>query len=382
MALPRRKTSRRSIALAKGLLLHGLLVSAVHAAGTAGVDAPLAAPAAAAPLLIADAGEARLAGPRGTDLYLDLSLNGTPRGLVQFGQRDGELWASAAALRQLGFVLPAGSADPVRLKDLPGVQVQYDVGRQSIAITAPLALLNLPTTVIGAPGTATQAVSASPGLLLNYDLFGTQSQGNTSSLNAFTELRAFSGAGVLSNTALTQTTQGDSGRWQSRTVRLDTTWSRSFPDKMLTLRLGDTVTAALPRSRATRIGGIQLSRNFSLQPYRITAPLPAFLGSATLPSEVELYVNGMRQYSGQVPAGPFQLNTIPNISGAGNAQVVLTDALGRSTTLNFRSTTRTSCCKRACPTGRWTWVWCAGATACIPPTTAATRLPAASGAMG
>lgn len=328
MAIPRRKTSHRSIALAKGLLLHGLLVSAAHAAG-------IAPPPVAAPLLIADAGEARLAGPRGTDLYLDLSLNGTPRGLVQFGQRDGELWASAATLRQLGFVLPASGADPVRLKDLPGVQVQYDVGRQSIAITAPLALLNLPTTVIGAPGTATQAASASPGLLLNYDLYGTQSQGNTSSLNAFTELRAFSGAGVLSNTALTQTTQGDSGRWQSRTVRLDTTWSRSFPDEMLTLRLGDTVTAALPWSRATLIGGIQLSRNFSLQPYRITAPLPAFLGSATLPSEVELYVNGMRQYSGQVPAGPFQLNTLPNINSTGTAQVVLTDALGRATTLNF-----------------------------------------------
>ncbi len=88
----------------------------------------------------------------------------------------------------------------------------------------------------------------------------------------------------------------------------------------------------------TRIpgGACWFGTDFALQPYRITAPLPAFFGSATLPSDVELYVNGVRQYSGNVPAGPFQLNTIPNISGAGNAQVVLTDAaLGRATTLNF-----------------------------------------------
>jgi outer membrane usher protein len=127
---------------------------------------------------------------------------------------------------------------------------------------------------------------------------------------------------------------GDTGG-QDRFVRLDTTWSTSFPDSLLTLRIGDTLTDALSWSRATRIGGIQFGRNFSLQPYLITAPMPSFLGAATLPSDVELYINGVRQYQGRVPAGPFQLNTIPNINGAGNAQVVMTDALGRATTLNF-----------------------------------------------
>ena len=77
--------------------------------------------------------------------------------------------------------------------------------------------------------------------------------------------------------------------------------------------MGDTLTDALSWSRATRIGGIQIGSNFALQPYQITTPMPALLGSATLPSQVDLYINGMRQYSGQVPAGPFQLNTIPNI---------------------------------------------------------------------
>lgn len=289
------------------------------------------------PMLIAaiDGSFDNLAGPRGSDLYLDVELNGMPRGLVHFGWRDGELWTSASALRQLDFVLPFTTTDPVRLKSLPGLEVVYDVSLQRVMITAPLRLLKLATTMLSTPGTATQPATASPGLLLNYDLYGARAQQGASSLSAFTELRAFSSAGVISNTALTQAISSDNSRWKSTTTRLDTSWSKSFQDEMLTLRVGDTLTGSLPWTRATRIGGVQLSTNFSLQPYRITAPLPAFLGSATLPSDVELYVNGLRQYSGKVPAGPFQLNTIPNISGSGSAQVVLTDTLGRATTLNF-----------------------------------------------
>ncbi|MDR3452688.1 MAG: fimbria/pilus outer membrane usher protein [Rhodoferax sp.] len=283
----------------------------------------------------AGASDANLAGPRGHDVYLELSLNGSARGLVHFGERGGELWAGASTLRQLGFVLPAGTPDPVRLSTLPGLQVHYDVASQSVDLMAPLALLSLPKTVLGAPGIAEHKASTVPGLLLNYDLYGTRGQGTAASLNAFTELRAFNAGGVFSSTALSQQTRADGGNWQANSVRLDTSWSTSWPDKLLTLNVGDTLTDALSWSRATRIGGIQLGSNFALQPYQITTPVPALLGSATLPSQVDLYVNGMRQYNGQVPAGPFQLNTIPNITGAGNAQVVLTDAFGRATTLNF-----------------------------------------------
>ena len=155
MARQRSKLSRRSIRLAEGLLLPGLLVSAAHAAGTV----PLAA--AMPPVLIADAGDTRLAGPRGSDLYLDLTLNGMPRGLVQFGLRDGELWASASALRQLGFVLPAGSSDPVRLGSLPGVSVQFNPSRQTVALNAPLSMLSLPTTTVGVPNAKSPQASAS-----------------------------------------------------------------------------------------------------------------------------------------------------------------------------------------------------------------------------
>ncbi|OOG54787.1 fimbrial assembly protein [Polaromonas sp. C04] len=322
----RTKASRWPSVLAEVLLLPLALLAGGAQVANAGPD-----PATQ----IAGASDDSLASANGQDVYLDVTLNGSARGIVHFGDRGGQLWAPAASLRALGFVLPAGGPDPVRLQSLAGLQVQYDAQQQRVLLTAPLSLLKLPETALTVPGITPHRVTTSPGLLLNYDLYGTQGEGSAASLSAFTELRAFGAWGVASSTALSQQTRADGGAWQRQSVRLDTAWSQSWPDKLLTLRVGDTLTDALTWTRATRIGGLQIGSNFALQPYQITTPVPALLGSATLPSQLDLYVNGMRQFNGQVPAGPFQLNTLPNISGAGNAQVVLTDAFGRSTTLNF-----------------------------------------------
>ncbi|GBU15104.1 outer membrane usher protein FasD [Polaromonas sp.] len=307
----------------KVVLVSSLLAPALvqaQAAGERSNPAPLTTPAAAS---------------RGGSVHLEVELNGMASGLVHFGWRNGELWASADTLRKLGFILPASTDQALRLNSLPGLSAIYDVENQKAILMAKLSLLDLPTTQLGQLGGEAPVATASPGALLNYDVYGTSGQQGSRSLSAFTELRAFSGTNVISSTSLTQAQSSDQSGWKTTTKRLDTTLSHSDQEKMLTLRVGDTLTGALPWTRATRIGGIQLSTNFALQPYRRTAPLPSFIGSATLPSDVELYVDGLRQYSGKVPPGPFQLNTIPNISGSGNAQMVVTDTLGQATTLNF-----------------------------------------------
>lgn len=270
----------------------------------------------------------------GTALYLDVTLNGASDGLAHFGYLNGELWASLATLGQLGFALPTGTPDPVRLNALQGVRASYDASRQAVTISAQLSLLKLSTAVLNTPENKRPKASASPGILLNYDIYGTEGVQGSSTLSAYTELRAFNDDGVFSSTALWQANDTNGNGWQDHSVRLDTNWTESFPDSLLTLKFGDTLTGALSWTRSTRIAGVQLGTNFALQPYLVTTPLPSFFGSATLPSAIQLYINGVRQYSGNVPAGPFQLNTIPTISGAGNAQVVMVNALGQATTVN------------------------------------------------
>ncbi|MGN6521440.1 MAG: fimbria/pilus outer membrane usher protein [Dokdonella sp.] len=273
---------------------------------------------------------------RGTSLYLDVTLNRVATGrLAHFDQRDGALWVRASTLRALGFAIDPAAADPLPLASLGDVVVEFDAERQRIALTAPLGRLSLATQTLNAQAFDAPHATSSPGAVLDYDLYATAGDG-TRSVAATTDLRAFADrAGVFETTAITRGARVDGGGWRGDSARLDTSWQLAFPASMLRLRIGDTVTDALDWTRATRIGGISIGTDFGLQPYRVTTPLPAFFGSATLPSAVDLYVDGVRQYSGQVAPGPFQLNTVPVINGAGSAQLVVTDALGRASTVDL-----------------------------------------------
>jgi outer membrane usher protein len=267
-------------------------------------------------------------------LYLDVSLNSTPRGLLPFTESRGRLQASPEVLRQLGF--NASGDAPVYLDQISGAVVRYDAHMQTLALDVPLDQLTLPTTVLSRPQTRALAGTASPGLLLNYDVYGSRVD-TLGNLSLSSELRLFGiGNGTFENTAVSRRYQqpGDR-RWRGESVRLDTRWSLDFPGQALTLDVGDFYSGFVDWTRPVRLGGLQIGRNYGLQPYRVLTPTPSFLGQAVVPSTVELYVDGLRQYSGQVPVGPFQLGAQPGISGTGTAQVVVTDAFGRMQTLDF-----------------------------------------------
>ncbi|MEG2803723.1 MAG: fimbrial biogenesis outer membrane usher protein, partial [Stenotrophomonas sp.] len=134
--------------------------------------APCAAMAADAD--IGASGEALLPPPTpltaAQTLYLDVTLNQAPRGLLPFTELQGRLMASPATLRQLGF--QARGDAPVALDQLGGVVVRYDAGLQTLALEVPLEQLSLPTTRLERPLDIAPAAAASPGLLLNYDVYG------------------------------------------------------------------------------------------------------------------------------------------------------------------------------------------------------------------
>lgn len=308
------------------LLREALLLTAAVASAEFAVAAEVAPVATAA--------------AEGEELYLEVTLNQTRnRQLFRFVRRDERFFASMTTLLEIGFDVRGFADDGTRmhaLDDFPGVVVRYDAGRQRIAIDAPLSQLSLSTTLLNTPrDEAPHATDTSPGALLNYDLYASQQDG-ASNLTATAELRLFGiGNGVFSNTAVTRAYRDRSEDWRGETVRLDSSWQLSLPESAITVTVGDTYSGFLNWTRAVRLGGVQVGRNFALQPYRITAPLPSFLGEVAVPSAVDLYVNGIRQYSSEVPTGPFQLATVPGVTGAGNAQIVITDAFGRTRTLDF-----------------------------------------------
>ena len=117
----------------------------------------------------------------------------------------------------------------------------------------------------------------------------------------------------------------------ARPLRLDTFFLSENPEAMRTLRLGDAINHPGSWGRAVRFAGIQWGTDFSLQPYFSTFPQPVIRGDAVLPSTLDVFVNGQRSGGSSTPSGPFELRDIPTLSGAGEALVVVRDALGRET---------------------------------------------------
>ncbi|MCW2256871.1 outer membrane usher protein [Providencia alcalifaciens] len=268
------------------------------------------------------------------DLYLEVTLNQKPMGLVKLGYTAGKLYSNINTLKQLGFQLNEDPSKRIFLNEIPQLNIDYNSQLQTLALTAPLSLIDLGTTELNLTEIPNPAATDARGILLNYDIY--MAQDENSRINSFTELRAFHSIGVLNSTQLTQySTEKNNNSLNNKVTRLDTNWRSSFPEQLLALTVGDSLTSALSWSRPTRIAGVQLGTDFNLQPYMPVAPIPSYFGSATLPSSIELFVDGIKYYNGEVPSGNFQLNAVPSINGAGNAQIMMTDALGRTTIQSF-----------------------------------------------
>lgn len=265
-------------------------------------------------------------------MYLDLVMDGrVVRPLVRFSVTGGQLSLEPAELAGAGLALPDGLAlddrGLVSLGDVPGLEWQLDMSLQQVRL-APSASLR-PTQRFGY--TAPVAVDArrDQGLLLDWDVFA-RSFDHTETVSLGTGLRWFGRFGSVEQTGVSRA----GGAGTEGYTRLDSRWSYSDPVRLQTWSAGDIVTGGLTWTRPVRLGGVQWRRNFGVRPDLISYPVPQFSADATLPSAVELYVNNVRQLDRQVDSGPFVLTDFPRLVGAGQAMVVVTDALGRRTQTN------------------------------------------------
>ena len=200
-------------------------------------------------------------------------MNGRPTGRVgEFIDRDGALYATPAELRDLGFALPpdiAAGTEPILLASLPNVHAQLerchaDAGRAGRRLRAAA-----DRTRRRSRATELAPLSRSGyGALLNYDVLGTYggrsaTAGQQPTGGALLDLRAFSPYGVLENSGLVNITPYAG---QATTVRLGTTFDYADPDDLRRWRAGDVVSGAVSWSRSVRLGGGQVSSDFSLRP--------------------------------------------------------------------------------------------------------------------
>ncbi len=162
------------------------------------------------------------------------------------------------------------------------------------------------------------------GVRLAYDAFASQqlSRNADPNLSLYLDGTWFHPRGSLRNTALLSSGQS------TQAVRLDTAWEQEWFAQGVFTVLGDHVGPPDAFGRQPRRGGFSIRRAFEFDPQRIRYPLPLLAGSTELPATVDLYVDNVRRESYSVDGGPFTLTRPPVLSGAGTAQLVVTNILG------------------------------------------------------
>jgi len=230
------------------------------------------------------------------------------------------------------------------LASVPGYEAQFNAGNQSLELRfAPraFAATRFAEPVEDRPAITPPLTSVFANYDLNYTHTAARGSASSNDLGALTELGISNGLGVLTSSSVGRNLTGDESLPGRTFRRLETTFTRDFPDRDTTFRLGDSSTRPGTWGRQVYFGGVQVDRNFALSPGFVTQPIPTLTGQASAPSTVELFINDALRQTSQVPSGPFTIDNYPLLTGSGQARLVVRDILGRETVLvqNFFSST-------------------------------------------
>jgi outer membrane usher protein len=169
-------------------------------------------------------------------------------------QKDGPLHARAGDLRRWRLRLP--NAQPLfreaqayySLNAINGLSYRVDEARQALLIEAPASAFQS-THLNGLTDNAVVPTPSPLGGFLNYDFFAQYLQGR-GEINSLIELGAFNSFGIVVSNLLLRDISAD-----PHFIRLDTTWTLDKPERMASLRLGDTISRAGIWGRSVRMGG-------------------------------------------------------------------------------------------------------------------------------
>lgn len=265
------------------------------------------------------------------EAWYEVIVNGQATGDVTLALfRDaGKLFVDGRDLRRWRLLDPPARAlehfggDYYPLGAFPGLNYHVDDRAQQISLDVPARHFET-TSLLGHERELLEPDPTPVGGFLNYDILAFENNGD-STASALLELGAFNGWGAASSRFVARSSSSEGGE---KMLRLDSSWTRDDPASLRSLLLGDSVTSGSAWGGAVRFGGLQWGRNFDTQPGFVTLPMPGMTGEAVLPSTVDLYINDALRLRREVPSGPFSIESLPVITGRGEARLVVRDILG------------------------------------------------------
>lgn len=266
-------------------------------------------------------------------LLLDLLCNGESTSQIIYALKDESgMWVPEEVLSACRVVSKPKLTRMVQnkryysLEDKSILIYFYDPALLSLNVLVPSRYLPKNTINLNAPNLR-KIRPQMPGTYINYDISLQRDDFiNQNHTAAVAETVYFNDLGVGDLQFLLQ-----NAGYGDPLVRLNTNWTYDQPEKMATLRMGDSITGTAIWSGAVQFGGLQYATNFGTQPGFVPFPLPGFKGEAVVPTTVEFYLENQLRASSQVSNGPYDIQGLSVVTGAGDLVVQTKDILGRRT---------------------------------------------------
>jgi outer membrane usher protein len=109
------------------------------------------------------------------------------------------------------------------------------------------------------------------------------------------------------------------------------------PDNMLRYIAGDLLPASGGFLQGRQMGGVSVTREFSLQPSKTITPINSYKVFIKRPSSVKIFVNGILSQTIYLPSGTFDLRNLPVTIGLNNVSLEVIDDLGQKEILEVPS---------------------------------------------
>ena len=254
--------------------------------------------------------------------FLTLSINGVEHGDTLVVMRDADALVPVTSLQEAGLRDFSGRRETVdgqpfiSLASLgPRVEFKIDESALRLVLTADPDLLAVVVRNLDAGAPADMEYRSAPSAFLNY----AASTGTGADYELFGEAGLSARGGLFYTTATrnaTSTIRGLSNLTIDRRTRLQR-WV-----------IGDSFANAGPLGGDALIGGVTVGRDFSLAPYFVRYPTMSVSTPVTLPSVLEVHVNGRLVRQEQVQPGRIDVHNLPLSSGQNDTRLVVRDPFG------------------------------------------------------
>jgi outer membrane usher protein len=122
---------------------------------------------------------------------------------------------------------------------------------------------------------------------------------------------------------------------EERFTRLMTNVTYDRRNDLQRVTAGDFNASSGDLGSSINLGGLSFSKIYTIDPYFIKTPLLDFSGVVSLPSVVDIYVNGKKERTEKLSPGEFDLRNLRTYGGTALIEVVIKDPFGREQRIKY-----------------------------------------------